>query len=225
MIDKYSQRFGELQIEMDRVESTRHKTQRQSEYGNITEVEMVDVEALCEWRIKVKNLLAKSCGLESEHYREFVRAEKYCLMDTTYKVLLRIRPVFKAAKEDYDGGYLTSFKSLVQAEVFDNVLEQSSELLSSGYHEAAAVIAGVALETGLRELCDRKSIAHGMINAMNDNLAKAGVYNKNQQKRIIFLAGIRNSAAHGKHDEFTKEDVKSMIQEVEQFLAQNMGDQ
>jgi hypothetical protein len=162
LIDKYSQRFGELQIEMDRVESSRHKKQsQQSEYGNITEVEMVDVEALCEWRIKVKNLLAKSCGLESEHYREFVRAEKYRLKDTTYKVLLRIRPVFKAAKEDYDGGYFTSFKSLVQAEVFDNVLEQSSELLSSGYHGAAAVIAGVALETALRELCDRSSITHG----------------------------------------------------------------
>jgi hypothetical protein len=224
LIDKYSQRFGELQIEMDKVESTRHKKQRQSEHGNITEVEMVDVEALCEWRIKVKNLLAKSCGLESEHYREFVRAEKYCLMDTTYKVLLRIRPVFKAAKEDYEGGYLTSFKTLVQAEVFDNVLEQSSELLSSGYHVAAAVIAGVALETGLRELCNRHSAAQGKLNKMNDDLVKVSAYNLLQHKRITALADIRNNAAHGNKEKFTEEDVRLMIRDVGQFLAQHLPD-
>lgn len=62
------------------------------------------------------------------------------------------------------------------------------------------------------------------MDAMNNGLARAGVYNKNQQKRITALAGIRNSAAHGKQGEFTREDVKSMIQEIERFLAQNMGE-
>lgn len=61
-----------------------------------------------------------------------------------------------------------------------------------------------------------------MMNTMNDSLTKAGMYNKNQKKRIIDLAGIRNSAAHGKSGEFNSENVKSMIQEVGQFLAQNM---
>ena len=54
---------------------------------------------------------------------------------------------------------------------------------------------------------------------MNADLAKKGIYNKLQQKRITTLADIRNSAAHGKEDEFTHDDVNNMIREVEQFLA------
>lgn len=113
---------------------------------------------------------------------------------------------------------------MVQSEVFDNELEQAEELLKSGYHAAAAVIAGVVLETGLRELCTRQGIDHGKLEKMNADLAKAGVYNKLQLKRITALADIRNSAAHGKPDEFTKEDVKMMIRDVEQFLANQLDE-
>ena len=202
-----------------------HSTRSSVEYlGNI-EIDMVDFEALSEWNIKAKSLIKNSCGADSEHYKGFTEAEKTRgAMDSPYELMLRVRSVFRAAKEDYEGGYLATARSLIQAEVFDSVLEQASELLDSGYHIAAAVIAGVALETALRELCDRSAIAHGSMSRMNDELAKAGVYNRNQQKRIIALAGSRNSAAHGKGDEFSAGDVKSMIQEIEQFLAQNMGE-
>ena len=53
---------------------------------------------------------------------------------------------------------------------------------------------------------------------LNDELAKAGVYNKLQQKQITALADIRNNAAHGDYDQFTKEDVIRMIQDIERFI-------
>lgn len=53
---------------------------------------------------------------------------------------------------------------------------------------------------------------------LNDDLAKASVYNKLQQKQITALADIRNNAAHGNYDEFTKEDVERMINDIERFL-------
>lgn len=146
------------------------------------------------------------------------------MIEGSYDVLWRIRPVFRAAKEDYEGGYLASVRSMVEAEVFNSVLEQANELLVSGYYVAAAVIAGVALETGLRELCDRNALAHGMINKMNDDLAKAGAYNKLQQKRIAALADIRNSAAHGKCDGFTRDDVRDMVRDIERFLVQYLSE-
>ena len=54
---------------------------------------------------------------------------------------------------------------------------------------------------------------------MNSDLAKAGIYNKLQQKRITALADIRNSAAHGKPEEFSGDDVIMMIRDIKQFLA------
>ena len=222
MNKRHIQRFAELQSQLEAIENTKYE--ERIEYLGNALVDSVDFELLSEWKVKVKNLLINACGANSEHYNAFSQAENPHQMETSYDYFLRLRPIFRAAKEDYEGGYLTSVRSLVQAEVFDSVLEQASELLGAGYHVAAAVIAGVALETALRELCDRSSITHGMMDKMNNDLAKAGVYNKNQQKRITALAGIRNSAAHGQQDQFTREDVKSMIQQVEQFLAQNMAE-
>ena len=49
---------------------------------------------------------------------------------------------------------------------------------------------------------------------MNSDLAKAGIYNKLQQKRITALADIRNSAAHGKPEEFSGDDVIMMIRDI-----------
>ena len=57
---------------------------------------------------------------------------------------------------------------------------------------------------------------------MNADLAKVGVYNKLIQKRITALADIRNSAAHGKPEEFSEADVDSMIDEVTRFVAEHL---
>ena len=53
---------------------------------------------------------------------------------------------------------------------------------------------------------------------MNSELAKQGVYSKLMQKRITWLADIRNKAAHGEWDKFTKTDVENMLRDVSQFM-------
>lgn len=107
----------------------------------------------------------------------------------------------------------------MQAEVFDSELEQAKSLLDSGYKNAA-VIAGTVLETAIKELCLNNGIAldRKKLTQLNDELAKASVYNKLQQKQITALADIRNNAAHGDYDQFTKEDVERMIDDIERFL-------
>jgi len=217
---KLAQRYAELEDQLAAIAASLHTVH--SEFTGTTQ--QVDSELLSEWIVKASNLLTKSCGAESEHFKAFIRAEKVVSFDTTFSLYKRVKSVFRAAKEDFEGGYLASVKSLVQAEVFDNELDQARELLSSGYQVASAVIAGVVLETGLRELCDRHSIAHGPIDKMNAELAKLGIYTKLQQKRITALADIRNSAAHGKPDQFNADDVKMMLRDVEHFLSQYLQD-
>jgi hypothetical protein len=130
--------------------------------------------------------------------------------------------VFRAAREDFEGGYLSSLRSIVQAEVFDSELDQAGELAEKGFILPAAVVAGVVLETTLRELCDRRSLPQGKLDRMNADLAKVGVYNKLVQKRITALADIRNSAAHGHPDQFTAQDVKDMIRDVERLVREHL---
>jgi len=121
---------------------------------------------------------------------------------------------------------LTSAKTLVQAEVFDSELEQATELQRAGYNAAAAVIAGTVLETTIRKICDNHQIAQGKqdkLDKLNADLVKAGIYNSLVQKRVTALAAVRNSAAHGKVDEYRAEDVTSMIDEVARFVEQHLS--
>jgi hypothetical protein len=103
--------------------------------------------------------------------------------------------------------------------VFESELEQAQELFRSGYLSAAAVIAGAVLETTLRQMCQDRGMQTGTLDRMNADLAKAGTYNSLVQKRVTALAAIRNSAAHGRSQDFTSDDVAAMIRDVERFVA------
>jgi hypothetical protein len=99
-------------------------------------------------------------------------------------------------------------------------------LLQSGYYHPAAVVAGAVLEDGLRKLCDRNGIAlsdKSKLETMNAELARAGVYNKLAQKQVTAWADLRNSAAHGKLQDFTKDDVTGMLRDVRTFMAQHFN--
>ena len=186
--------------------------------GQFGSSDCVDTELFTAWKVKVRNLLSLACGDKSQHFQQYENAEKPHSMEPSFSVAKRLGAVFHAIKEDFEGGYLNSIKNLIQAEVFESELEQAQELLDKGYKLSAAVIAGVVLETALRDSCDQEGIAHGKLDKMNAELAKSGKYNKLQQKRITALADIRNNAAHGKPDNFTDEDVKLMIRDIEAFL-------
>lgn len=220
-IQALKRRFDELLVQLDGVERT--KKSPAGGHGDY-----VDDILLLGWRVKARNLLSKACGAESEHYRQFetIENEKGILLGTNHLLMLRLKAVFQAAKEDYEGGYVRSIRSLAHAEVFDDELEQARELQSSGYRVAAAVVAGVVLETTLRRLCgdkgipiktpDGKSVA---MDKMNADLAKAGLYDKLIQKRVTTLADIRNKAAHGETAGFKDADVSDMIAQLERFVS------
>jgi hypothetical protein len=215
VIKKFENRFEELLAQANSVATTK-QTKFSSHSGRYEEI---DSDLLLGWCVKSRNLLASACGRESEHFRAFVKAEEIRPYEENPSLFSRLRAVFLAAKEDFEGGYLCSVQNLVQAEVFSTELEQARELLSAGYHVAAAVICGTVLETNLRTLCDAQSLSPGKLDKMNSDLAKAGQYNSLVQKRITALAGIRNSAAHGKIAEFSAQDVHSMIEDVERLVA------
>jgi hypothetical protein len=215
MLNKvFKKRFDELEDQSMQVEASKAQILGSAKYS-------IDNDLVLNWRVKVKNLLSKVCGEESQHFHQFEKTEDTAY-HYAYTMFKDLKAVFLAAKEDFEGGYLSSMRTLAQAEVFDSELEQSNELLRNGYSTAAAVIAGVVLETALRELCDQKCIPHGKLDKMNADLAKDGVYTKLVQKQITAWANIRNSAAHGNPDEFTEQDVINMITDVRQFLANHL---
>ena len=212
-------RFNELEKQILDVESTKKMSGQGGMFGG---TQLYDADAILGWLVKVKNLIVKIAGEESEHYKSLIKEEEASSFSNISQ-FNGYKAIFLAAKEDYEGGYLLSYKSIVQAEVFDDELEQATELHSNGYYVAAAVIAGTVLETAVRELCSVNNIAPGKLEKMNADLVKANVYNVNVQKQITALAGIRNSAAHGKSNEFSSDEVKQMINTIRLLLSTHLS--
>ena len=181
----------------------------------------IDIQLANQWFTSCINLLSRVFGTDSEycinmkgHYKNYP-----CYNDVNMAF-----GVLKAAKEDYEKESIFDLKSLIEAEVFDDFLEQAEHLLKLDYFQPAAVIAGSVLEDGLRKICKKNKIELGSkpkLDSMNSKLAKAGIYNKLTQKKITALADIRNSAAHGKWNEFDKDEVEDMIKSIRSFMEKN----
>lgn len=216
---KFAQRFQELSDQLKQVEGTEVSKQSLMGGGSYQHIEQ---PLILNWAVKARNLILSACGKESEHYVSFVTAEEARSYEESPTRLKRMGAVFHAAREDFEGGYLNSIRNLVQAELAGGEIDQARELFVSGYYVAAAVVVGVVLENTLRSLCEKQGLAVGSMERMNADLAKASEYNALVQKRVTALAAVRNSAAHGKSSEYTNEDVKNMISEVERFVAERL---
>jgi hypothetical protein len=211
----FTKRFSELVQQLDEVQKTRHSVNSPSTGSPIKQV---DSDLFLNWQVKARNLLERACGQDSQHFKVFIDKLEHS-WSGPYDKLLSLKAILLAAQEDYNGGYLNNLRNLVQAEVFDDELEQATELLNNGYKTPAAVVAGIVLEVKLKELCTKNEIPLGKLGKMNEDLYKAGVYSLLLQKRVTALAQIRNDAAHGNANSFQDSDVTSMIDDVRKFVT------
>jgi hypothetical protein len=140
------------------------------------------------------------------------------------------RAVFGSARSILAAGRLGSVLDGVRAETVDELLDQAEQLNREGGPMPAAVLAGGALETHLRHLCDRAGVlgglqGHGTIEkyrGLLDQARGAGneIISKGDGKQVTAWADDRNVAAHTP-TKFTKDSaaVQLMVDGIRQFIA------
>lgn len=140
--------------------------------------------------------------------------------------------VLSNIKNEINSGWIEkSVKGLVSAEIFSDFLDMAGHLLERGYKDPAAVIIGSTLEEHLRKLCNKHRIETERHNdnqsvpkkadSLNSDLAREGIINKLDQKSITAWLGLRNHAAHGEYEKYTKEQAAEMLQGVRSFITRN----
>ena len=136
-----------------------------------------------------------------------------------------------SVKKELEDGWVFELKDLVTAEIFTDFIEMAEYFLSEGFKDPAAVIIGGVLEEHLRQLCQKNSIPIIITkggkevaikaNQLNQDLVKAGQYNKLEMKNVTAWLDLRNKAAHGKYSEYNKSQVDEMLQGVMGFITRN----
>ena len=136
--------------------------------------------------------------------------------------------VLKALLSDIKSGYLISIEELIHGNLFSDFLDMSRHLLTNGYKDAAAVLAGSTLESHLKNLCKKHQVRvtrpngrSKSLDLLNADLEKGGVYTKLDQKNVTAWIALRNNAAHGKYSEYTKSQVQLLISSIQDFITRH----
>ena len=127
--------------------------------------------------------------------------------------------ILSSAAAEIRGGHLTTVKSVVEGEVFEDLLDLAQHLLDEGYKDPAAMAGGAVLEAALRRVASARELSGGDIKTLNDRLAQAGVYSRLIQKKVQVWNDVRNHAAHGEFGEYDAEDVGGMLDGVRSFVG------
>jgi hypothetical protein len=198
------------------------KSNRGISYSStVTVVPYVEPGAFEEWRTKALSLIEGITDPESVYQRNFQEEVNEPHVTDVDKGI----GILRALKNDIEQGYLTKYRFKVVAEVFGDFLEMSGYLLENDYQDAAASLVGAVLEDGLRQLCRKNNIKVNRsdgIDSLNKKLARKGTYTTTVKNRILAWKKIRNSADHGKWDDYKKEDVQRMLRGVKRFLGENL---
>src|SRR5688572_29560554 len=103
-------------------------------------------------------------------------------------------------------------------------------LLSERYKDAAAVMAGGALEQHIKRLTPKHGVPltsadkNGLpvprrAQTLNDELYKAGAYLVGDQKQVTAWLDLRNDAAHANYGKYTDKQVGLLIAGIRDFIT------
>jgi hypothetical protein len=198
-------------------------TGKQNPYGGI-DINTVEMRG---FRTVGLSFILDLFGEEHPYYKIFREVTKH-YRDSAVNSGIEILDNIRA---EIENGWLTSIKGIVSAEIFSDFLEMAEHLLENNYKDPAAVMIGSVLEEHIRQLCLKNGIdttyeKDGKIinlkaDRMNSELAKAGIYNKLDQKNVTALLDLRNKAAHGNYAEYNKQQVQLMYDSVFNFITRN----
>ena len=217
-IGKYANRINEL-IEL----ADKSLTTKQKGSGTFAK-SFVNSELFFEFKTSSLSFILKLYGENHPYYKEF----NQIVTSANPFVTEKGREILKSLKSEIDGGWLSTLKGLVSAEIFSDFIEMADHLLKENYKDPAAVVIGSVLEEQLRLLCTSNGIlvrdlksgkpVAKKVDLLNSELAGAGVYNKLDQKNVTAWLDLRNKAAHGKYTEYNQLQVEHMLQAVTEFV-------
>lgn len=186
----------------------------------------LDQARLTQWATSSLNLLDKLSVSTNRFVTEFERYGRANANGIFY--VGAPLGVLRSARNEYEKGLAIEYHLSVSAIVYCGLLDEASHLFSKGHLRAAAVLLGAALEEGLKNRARAIPIEIGTKETLSPVILKlktpeVGLISEFEAKRLEAIAKLRNDAAHGGEFEYSKDQVKGAIDEVEAVLRKLLG--
>ena len=187
-------------------------------YSDFTKSNILQWGPSVGWYSQTQTFLEDLLGAGHAYTRTFAEGNRDPSSGTYLEAALAI---LDSVKQDIEDGYMQSYRQLVEADLLGGLMGQAEYLLEKNYLVPAAAVAGAALQQGLEELIKRHDLklkSREDLNSLGDKLLQAEILNGIERKQLSLMAGVRNSADHGKTEELTKDNVGSFVRDAVNFL-------
>jgi hypothetical protein len=196
-----------------------------AETGEGQQKTLVNEQKFHDFRISALSFLSRVFGQDSTYHQSF-RSE------VTHPTASRTRRgvgILTAAEKDLQGDWLETTSGAITRDVLTDMLRLAKVQLEGKNIRAAAIIAGAVLEKQLHNVCLAKGIK--IYNEIqNKAVAKKGlqltgeaykrkIYDRQENKEVITWLELFEKAADGKSNDFTADQVKSMVSGILSFLT------
>lgn len=206
--EQVAKRFSELDEQMNALPL--RSTGSDSKY--------YETSAWRQWATSSMGLIGAVFKGNSPHYKNFEHAYQNCSgLDNQVSAL---KGIFKAAKADFDGGYLFTVQASISGEIFGDFIGLAKSALRENYKDVAAVLACAALEDALKRFAEANGLSVGdkVLQEVVNALKAKGLVTGAQKSLLDSMPKIRDYAMHANWEKITAQDVGSVIGFVEQFL-------
>lgn len=173
-----------------------------------------------QWATSSMNLLLGVFGADSPHVSNFAIFYKHAGAVAYPSNVEPLKGILKAAKSDYEGGYIFSLRTNLSGEIFGDFIVLAKMCLDEGNKDTAAVLACAALEDALKTyaLNNHLDVGDKVMQEVVNALKAKGLVGGAQKSLLDVMPKIRDYAMHANWDKIKPEDVRSVIGFVEQFL-------
>lgn len=180
-------------------------------------ISMYPAEEWEAWATSVLNLFEAAFGRESVQFKNFSRIHQNKKRDHDVDAA---KGVFRAAKADYDGGYIFSLERQISGEIFGDLVTLAKEALANDNHQAAAVLACAALEDALKRYAATQGldVSGKVMQQVVAALKSKGLVTGAQKSLLDSMPKVRDHAMHAEWQKITPADAAGVIGFVEQFL-------
>ena len=114
-------------------------------------------------------------------------------------------------------------KKSVSSNIVANEIQKAKELFDDDSIRASGVIAGVALERHLLTMCESSGRELDFdymdgITSLAQKLSDKNEITNDEQRKLEYLAGIRNNCSHASEKEPNKREVERLLNQTSEFI-------
>jgi hypothetical protein len=187
--------------------------------------EQVDEQMWSSWATSALNIVRASFGSDSVHFDRMQNAIASETINGTSVAVESSKGVFIAAKNDFEGGYVSTLEQGIAGEVFGSLLNSASAALKKGYKDSAAVLAAAAFEDSLKKIggLHGLNVAEQELGSVIGALKAQQLLQGGAAKSADRYLNFRNWAMHANWEKITEEEVGGLIGFVEQLLIKHLS--